>query len=263
VNLAQRLLTGSLALIAVLVAAIVIIAGRRLNDRLATETEDELRREAALIGVTWSQRRSNPDSLADAAGKALERRVTLIDSNGVVIGDSEFSGEGLLVSKTTPRAPRSPRRAQLASAIRSDERIGGRRGDVRGDAPSPRVRSRLDRDVTVPRNRRWRAARRPDRLHHRDRRRRISGNAVLGRRLAPDRGAARRHRAIAAGDLTRKPSLSAPGEVGDLAASVSRMTDELGIRLKRWRLRTHDSWPSSKRSMRASSPSMVAKKSCG
>ena len=34
-NLTQRLLAGSLALIAVLVASIVVIAGRRLNDRLA------------------------------------------------------------------------------------------------------------------------------------------------------------------------------------------------------------------------------------
>src|SRR5439155_27390893 len=39
-------------------------------------------------------------------------------------------------------------------------------------------------------------------------------------------------RSIAAGDLTRRPSLAAPGEVGDLAASVSRMSEELGHRLE-------------------------------
>src|SRR5690348_10022769 len=37
----------------------------------------------------------NADSLADVAGKSLGRRVTLIDSSGTVIGDSEFNGEGL------------------------------------------------------------------------------------------------------------------------------------------------------------------------
>jgi two-component system phosphate regulon sensor histidine kinase PhoR len=39
-------------------------------------------------------------------------------------------------------------------------------------------------------------------------------------------------RAIAAGDLSRRPSLNAAGEVGDLAVSVSRMTDELRRRLQ-------------------------------
>jgi signal transduction histidine kinase len=38
-------------------------------------------------------------------------------------------------------------------------------------------------------------------------------------------------RAIAAGDLTRRPSRTATGEVGDLATSVSRMSEELSRRL--------------------------------
>ena len=39
-------------------------------------------------------------------------------------------------------------------------------------------------------------------------------------------------RAIAAGDLNRRPSLSAPGEVGDLAFALSRMAEQLGMRLE-------------------------------
>jgi signal transduction histidine kinase len=39
-------------------------------------------------------------------------------------------------------------------------------------------------------------------------------------------------RAIAAGDLSRRPSLNAAGEVGDLADSVGRMTDELRRRMQ-------------------------------
>ena len=38
-------------------------------------------------------------------------------------------------------------------------------------------------------------------------------------------------RAVADGDLTRRPSLNAPGEVGDLAAAVHRMTEQLAGRL--------------------------------
>ncbi|MGQ0767136.1 MAG: ATP-binding protein [Gemmatimonadota bacterium] len=39
-------------------------------------------------------------------------------------------------------------------------------------------------------------------------------------------------RAIAAGDLSRRPSLSAPGEVGDLAAAFHRLAEQLSARLK-------------------------------
>ena len=38
--------------------------------------------------------------------------------------------------------------------------------------------------------------------------------------------------AIAAGDLTARPSLSAPGELGDLSLALHRMTEELGSRLE-------------------------------
>jgi signal transduction histidine kinase/HAMP domain-containing protein len=38
--------------------------------------------------------------------------------------------------------------------------------------------------------------------------------------------------ALAAGDLSRRPALSAPGEVGDLAAAVHRMAEQLTSRLK-------------------------------
>ncbi len=38
-------------------------------------------------------------------------------------------------------------------------------------------------------------------------------------------------RALAAGDLTRRPSLTAPGEVGDLAIALHRLGEQLGARL--------------------------------
>src|SRR3569623_854094 len=93
-RLTQRLLVGSLVLVMVLIVGIVAIAGSRLRDRLAEETRKELEREARLVGSAW-QRGRTADSLADAAGAALGRRVTLIDSTGKVIGDSEFDGAPL------------------------------------------------------------------------------------------------------------------------------------------------------------------------
>jgi HAMP domain-containing protein len=39
-------------------------------------------------------------------------------------------------------------------------------------------------------------------------------------------------RSIAGGDLSRRPSLSAPGEIGDLASALYTMSEQLGARLK-------------------------------
>jgi len=94
VTLAKRLLVGSLVLVAVLVIGIVAIAGNRLQSRLFDQTVRGLRREARLVATEWKPG-LNVDSLADAAGAALGRRVTLIDTGGVVLGDSEFDGPGL------------------------------------------------------------------------------------------------------------------------------------------------------------------------
>ncbi|MGH7710653.1 MAG: HAMP domain-containing protein, partial [Gemmatimonadaceae bacterium] len=38
-------------------------------------------------------------------------------------------------------------------------------------------------------------------------------------------------RAIAAGDLSRRPPLDAPGEIGDLATAIHRMREQLSVRL--------------------------------
>ncbi|HXD49702.1 MAG TPA: hypothetical protein VN600_13050, partial [Gemmatimonadaceae bacterium] len=93
-TLAKRLLLGSLVLVLVLVTAIVAIAGSRLSSRLAVDTQRELEREARIVATEWRPD-VNADSLANVAGTALGRRVTLIRSDGVVIGDSEFDGEDL------------------------------------------------------------------------------------------------------------------------------------------------------------------------
>jgi two-component system phosphate regulon sensor histidine kinase PhoR len=150
-TLSQRLLAGLLAVVGVLVAAVVIIAGSRLSGRLSRDTGDELEREARLVAVMWTQHPLNPDSLANAAGAALQRRVTLIDSSGVVVGDSEFDGEALGRLEnhgTRPEivAARDSGRGRVSRASRSagDEEmyVGIRhpRGFVRVSIGTSRVR---------------------------------------------------------------------------------------------------------------------------
>jgi two-component system phosphate regulon sensor histidine kinase PhoR len=231
VTLAKRLLFGSLVLVSLLVAAIVALSGGRLERRLVEETTSELTREARLIGLSWKPGR-DPDQLADSAGVALQRRVTLIDSLGVVRGDSHFNGEELQHLENHSARP------EVIAARAHCVGVGHRKSVSAGDDelyvaichPLGFVRVSIStatlRDIVN-------GARR-DVL--------VAGLiAVLGtlllaylfsrtvtRPVVELRDVAR---AIAAGDLDRRPSLSAPGEVGDLALALHRMSEQLATRL--------------------------------
>ena len=93
-KLTQRLLIGSLLIVGVLVALVVAILDGRLRLRFYEESSAALLREARLVAAQWRPG-LNVDSLANAAGGALGHRVTLIDSSGKVVGDSEFDPPAL------------------------------------------------------------------------------------------------------------------------------------------------------------------------
>jgi signal transduction histidine kinase len=231
VSLAKRLLVGSLVLVCLLVAAIVALSGNRLEGRLVEETVAELTRESRLVGLLWRADR-DADQLADSAGTALQRRVTLIDSLGVVRGDSHFNGEELQHLENHATRP------EVVAARRAGRGVGHRRSASAGDDelyvamrhPLGFVRVSIGtatlRDIVSGARRdilvggliavagslllAW--------LFSRS----VTGPIVELRDVA---------RGIAAGDLDRRPSLSAPGEVGDLALALHRMSEQLATRL--------------------------------
>ncbi len=230
-NLTRRLLLGSLVLVTVLVAGIVAIAGSRLQDRLAEENGRELEREARLVANEWLPG-MNSDSLADAAGAALGRRVTLIDPTGRVIGDSEFDGaelDGLQNHSTRPEVI-AARAGGVGSSMRPSASAGDdeiylavkhARGIVRVSVSTTKFREIVtgaQRDVLVA----GLIA--------------LAGAMLIGlgfsrsvtRPIVELRDVAR---AIASGELDRRPTLAAPGEVGDLALALHRMTEQLASRL--------------------------------
>jgi signal transduction histidine kinase len=231
VTLAKRLLFGSLVIVLVLVIGIVIIAGSRLQQRLTEETQRELEREARVVGISW-QRGVNADSLADAAGGALGRRVTLIDSTGVVEGDSEFDGESLrhLQNHSTRPEVVAARATGTGHGMRQSASAGDDEiyvavrhplGFARVSVSTAKFReivSGAQRDVMLS----GLIA--------------IAGALILG--YAFSRSVSRPiielrdvAQAIAAGELSRRPTLAAPGEVGDLAVALHRMTEQLASRL--------------------------------
>ena len=232
-TLTKRLLLGSLVLVIALVAGIVAIAGSRLQSRLAAETRQELEREAQLVSIEWTPR-TNADSLADAAGAALGRRVTLIDSTGTVIGDSNFDGDDLhnLQNHSTRPEVIAARRDGVGSSMRPSVsagdaemyvavRHGNGRQVVRVSVASTKFRAIVggaQRDVLVAGLIALAGALLIGFLFSRS----VSRPIIELRDVA---------RAIAAGELDRRPSLNAPGEIGDLALALHRMTEQLAARL--------------------------------
>jgi two-component system phosphate regulon sensor histidine kinase PhoR len=231
VTLATRLLVGSLVLVCLLVAAIVLLSGSRLETRLVQETTVELTREARLIGLTW-KRGDDTDALADSAGAALQRRVTLIDPSGVVRGDSHFNGEELQHLENHSSRP------EVIAARARGVGVGRRKSVSAGDDelyvairhPLGFVRVSIStatlRDIVS-------GARRDVLVAGLIA---VVGTLLLGylfsrsvtRPVVELRDVAK---AIAAGDLDRRPSISAPGEIGDLAVALHRMSEQLANRL--------------------------------
>lgn len=230
-SLTKRLLVGSLVIVVLLVAVVVLIAGNRLANRLAGETQSELEREARLVGSEWHAG-MNDDSLADAAGAALGRRVTLIRPDGKVVGDSEFSGDDLEQLQNHFTRP------EVADAREHGIGVSRRRSPSAGDDefylalkhPLGTVRV----SVGTAKFREIVNGARDDVI--------AAGLLALAGTLIVAFGFSRAvsrpiielrdvATAIAAGHLERRPALSAPGEVGDLAAALQRMTEQLSSRL--------------------------------
>ena len=231
-KLTQRLLIGSLLIIGMLVALVVAILDGRLRQRFYDEISDQLVREARLVGAQW-----NPglavDSLANAAGRALGHRVTLVDSSGRVIGDSEFDSPALdqLENHLTRPEIQDAARTGFGTARRVSPSAGDEElyAAVSAGASFARV------SVSAASIEALFARARAD----------VLAAAALALLLALvlvwlfSRAVARPvvelrdvTQALAAGDLARRPSLAAPGEVGDLASAVHRLAEQLSSRIE-------------------------------
>jgi two-component system phosphate regulon sensor histidine kinase PhoR len=231
VTLARRLLAGSFVVVTAMVAAVVLIAGGRLRTRLVEEKRDELARVGRVVGAEW-QAGTNPDTLAQRAGEALGYRVTLIDSTGVVVGDAEFGPEARRRLENHYNRPEvvGAREHNLGVSLRHSASAGDDELYVAQKHPFGYVRVSLttgsldeivrgaQRDVLASGLLALVGALALAFLFSRS----ISQPVVELRDVA---------RAIAAGDLARRPALSAPGEVGDLATALHRMAEQLATRL--------------------------------
>jgi two-component system phosphate regulon sensor histidine kinase PhoR len=228
-TLSKRLLAGSLILVGILVLAIVLIAGSRLNQSLADDTRTQLQREARLVATTWTNVAQNADALADTAAAATSHRVTLIRTDGVVVGESNAELRGLNNHSDRPEII-AARDSGTGCSNRRSGSVGEEEmycavrhplGYVRVAIPTASFRvivREAQNDVLVAGLIAMLLAMLLATLFSRS----VSRPIIALRDVA---------RTIAAGDLDRRPSLSAPGEVGDLASAIHRMAEQLGTRL--------------------------------
>jgi two-component system phosphate regulon sensor histidine kinase PhoR len=233
VKLAQRLLLGAVLIVSVLIVVAVALSGQRLSSQLRLLTATQLTREAQLIAQLWNGG-ARADELADSAGSALGHRVTLIDAGGTVLGDTEFSGAELAGLQNHNDRPEVV--AARDSGRGSSERLSPSEGVEElyvavkagndriarvsiGTAQLDTIVARAQRDVFVSGLFALVIALGVAVVFSRQ----ISKPVIELRDVAS---------AIAAGDLARRPSLSAPGEVGELAVAVRRMAEQLETRLQ-------------------------------
>ena len=230
-RLSHRLLLQTLAIVAVLVAFVVIIIDSRLHKRIIDETVLELAREARLIVIEWKPG-DDPDALADRAGAATSHRVTLISSNGTVVGDTDFDGPALLRLENHSLRPEvvAAARGEVGFSLRLSPSTGEEQLYVAIAAPLGIARV----SVTTRAVEEIFGAAKRDVL--------LAGfvslllatalaivfSRTVSRPIVELRDVAR---ALASGDLAARPALAAPGEVGDLADALHRLAEQLGSRL--------------------------------
>ena len=230
-KLAQRLLLQSLAIVAVMVVSVVVIIDNQLHSSITDQTIHDLAGEARLLAAQWRPG-VDADSLADEAGVATGHRITLIDSAGHVVGDSEFDGPALQRLQNHSNRPEviAARTHGLGWVRRMSPSTGEERVYVAVKAPRGVAR------VSV-------TTRKVEEIFGRARNGVIVAGlisfllaailAVLFSRAVskPITNLRDVARSIAAGERRRHPALSAPGEVGDLADAIYRLDEQLEARM--------------------------------
>ena len=233
-RLARRLFAGFTLVITVLAILVVVISGQRLARELTARETEQLRHEAQLVAAQWAEHPSaDAESLAHTAGAALGHRVTLIAPDGRVIGDSEFADDAL------PHLENHSTRPEVIAARATGTGVATRSSPSRGDSElyvAVRASGGIARvSVSTARLGEIVSSARGDVV--------LAALIALAAALALTFAFSRAvtqpivelrdvARALAGGDLARRPSLIAPGEVGELGTAMHRMAEQLAARLR-------------------------------
>src|ERR1700720_4489737 len=214
-----------------MVVSVVVIIDNQLYSSITEQVVQDLAGEARFLATQWKAG-VDPDSLADEAGAAMAHRVTLIDSAGHVVGDSEFDGPALKALENHSNRPEviEARRSGLGSVKRMSPSPGEEQLYVAVKAPLGIAR------VSV-------TTRAVEELFARARRGVLAAGLIsfllaailavlfsraVSRPITDLRDVAR---SLAAGDGKRSPALAALIDFGDLADAGHRLAEQREARI--------------------------------
>lgn len=129
----RRLALAGVVTSAVALLIVLLVQGGGLRADTRAETRERLRAEARLLAEAlaerWSAEGPGPwvDELVDRAGRSTETRLTVIRLDGVVVGDTTVSGEGLAALEN--HASRPEIQAALSLGEGTDERLSHTTGE--------------------------------------------------------------------------------------------------------------------------------------
>ncbi len=229
-KLTNRVLLGAVAVVGVHVFVMAYLVDRQLGARLHGEAVAGLSREAQVVAAHWTAT-TDPYELAHADGRALGHRVTLIRPDGVVVGDADFDREGMAKLENHSARPEvvAAKAGSLGVAMRPSPSDGDDQLYVAVRAPLGIARVSMPLVALM------------NTIGEAQRAVMVAGVVALAialmvawslsraitRPLIDLRNVAR---AIADGDLERRGSLDAPGELGDLALSLRELSVQLAAR---------------------------------
>lgn len=238
IRIHNALFASFLGIVALVVLLAALFAGSGFRDEMMARFQSELENELGLVSELLSAKAfAAPDSLADALAGVIGYRLTLIDTAGVVIGDSQVELSALAEVENHAARPEvsAARLGGVAFSERTSSTVGApflyaaRVVEAPGGTLIARIAAPLDQIQDAVRRDRgvmWMAG--------------LIGalaasivayflSVLLSRPLAQLSGDAA---ALAGGDFSRhnkrRPWIA---EVGDLSDAFSRLSDELSARL--------------------------------
>ncbi|MEZ4368424.1 MAG: HAMP domain-containing protein [Kofleriaceae bacterium] len=86
-SLRTRLMAGYLVLLAIMGGATVVLAGRALDEQVVASADARLRSQALAV-ADWMVQAGHPERLAPRLGAVTAAGVQIVDTDGLVVGDS-------------------------------------------------------------------------------------------------------------------------------------------------------------------------------
>ena len=112
-NFTTRLFLGAVAILLVSTTVLLVAADRWLRSDLETVLERELERDARVVAAATPRTESELNLVAHRYGALLGRRVSLIDRDGHVLGDSDFDDSSLKLLENHRGRPEKPPEPRL------------------------------------------------------------------------------------------------------------------------------------------------------